>query len=172
APGPGGAGPRAGLVRLLRRHLAPARGQPPVRPDLPGREPRHDLLVGHAQAHVAAVAVLQAEHLVLDVVPASGLLPQLGRVEDGHGHLLPADPVHLLPDDDVHPIDHALAEREVDVDPGRQLPDQTGPDHEAVAHRFRVGGALPAPGEERAAPAHAGQRAVLARTLGPGWTGR
>src|SRR6185295_17005546 len=102
----------------------------------------------------AAVAVLQAEHLPADGVPAPGLLPELGGMEHRHLDLLPADAVHLLADDRVHLLDHAQAEREVDVDAGGELPDEPGAHHELVADRFRVGGIVPERGDQRPGPAH------------------
>src|ERR671924_342999 len=54
---------RSGLVALLRLDLVPDLRQVAVRADLARREPRDDLFVGHGQAHVALVAVLQPEHL-------------------------------------------------------------------------------------------------------------
>ncbi len=133
---------RSRLVALLRLDLVPDLRQLTVGPDFLRREPRDDLLVGHSEAHVTAVPVLEPEHLVLDVVPAARLLPELRGMEHRHRDLLTADPVHLVPDDRVDLVDGSLAEREVHVDPGGQLPYQTGADHQPVADRLGVGGIL------------------------------
>ena len=148
---------RARLVPLLGLDLVPDLRQVAVGADLAGGEPGDDLLVGHAEAHVAAVAVLEPEHLRADRVPAAGLLPDLGGMEHRHGDLLPADPVHLLADDGVDLVEHALAHGEVDVDAGGELADQPGAHHEPVAHRLRVGGIVPERGDEGALPAHRAQ---------------
>ena len=133
---------RPGLVPLLGLDLVPDLRQVPVRADFVRGEPRHDLLVRHAEAEVAPPAVLQLEHLV-DALPPPRLLPELGGLDDGHRDLLPADRVHLLADDRVDLVEHALTEREVDVDPGGELPDEPRAEHEAVTERFGVGGIFP-----------------------------
>ncbi len=144
----------ARLVPLLGLDLVPDLGQVAVGADLARGQPGDDLLVGHAEAHVAPVAVLQPEHLVADHVPAPRLLPDLGGVQHRHLDLLPADAVHLLADDRVDLLDHAQAEREVHVDAGRELPDEPGPHHQLVADGFRVGGIVPERGDQRPGPAH------------------
>jgi len=60
-------------------------------------------------------------------------------VQDRHGDLLAADPVHLFSDDGVDLVHHSLSQRQVDVDPGCQLADQPCPDHQPVADRFGLG---------------------------------
>src|SRR5262249_46717656 len=79
-----------------------------------------------------------------------GLLPDLGRMEDGHRDLLPADRVHLLADDRVDLVDDPLPERQVDVDPRGELADEPGPDHELVTDRLSVGWVLPQRRDQRA----------------------
>jgi hypothetical protein len=92
----------AGFVPQLGLDLIPDLGEVPVGPDLPRGQPGDDLFVGHPQNHVPLVPVFEAEHLLPDVIPPSGLLPDFGGVENGHGDLLPADGVHFFPDDAVH----------------------------------------------------------------------
>ena len=134
---------RPRLVALLGLDLVPDLRQVAVRPDLTRGEPRDHLFVGHAEAHVAAVPVLQAEHLPADRLPPAGLLPELGRLEHGHRDLLATDRVHLLADDGVDLVEHALAEGKVDVDAGGELTDEASAEHESVADRLRVGGDFP-----------------------------
>ena len=55
------------------------------------QEDADDLLVGHGQDHVAAVAVLEPRHLGADRVVAAARSPDVGRVDDRHLHLLAAD---------------------------------------------------------------------------------
>src|SRR6266404_1165194 len=110
--------------------------------------------MGHGETHVPVVSILEPEHLGADGVPAAAVAPDLGGVQDGHGHLLPADGVHLLADDPVHAVEHALAERQPDVDAGRELPDETGAQHQLVAARLRVRGVLPQGGHERLRQPH------------------
>ena len=58
-----------------------------------------DFLVGHCQDHIALVLVVEARHFRTDLVPSSGFLPDVGRMDDGHRDLLPTDRVHLLAQD-------------------------------------------------------------------------
>jgi len=141
---------RARLVAELGLDLVPALRQVAVRADLAGRVPGDDLLVGHAEHEVAAGAVLQAELLGERV--AAGGLPDLGRVQDRHQHLLGADAVHLLADDRLDAPQHAQADRHDRVEAGGELPDEAGADHEDVADRLRVGGGI-----AQGRPAAAGQ---------------
>src|SRR5437868_6303220 len=73
------AGP--GLVALLRLDLIPDLGEIAIGADGARRQPRDDLFVRHAQAHVAVIAVLQAEHLGADGVPPAAVAPDLGGVQ-------------------------------------------------------------------------------------------
>ena len=75
-----------------------------------------DLLVGHREDHVAAVAVLEPGQLRADRVVAAARPPDVGRVDDRHLHLLAADPVHLLADDLLDPLVDPVAERQQRVD--------------------------------------------------------
>ena len=152
---------RARLIPLLGLDLVPDLGKVAVGADLARGQPRDDLLVGHAEAHVAPVAVLQPEHLAADRVPPTRLLPDLGGLQHRHLDLLPPDAVHLLPDDRVDLLDHAQAQRQVHVETGRELPDQTRPHHELVTDGFGVGGVVPERGDQRPGPAHGGLTSSL-----------
>ena len=151
---PEDAGSRPRLVALLGLDLVPDLRQVPVRAELLGGDPGDDLLVGHPQAHVPRVAVLEPEHLGADNLPAARLLPDLRRMEDRQRDFLPADPVHLLPDDRVDLVHHALAQRQIDVDAGRQLAHQARAHHELVADGLGVGRVFPEGRDERPGPAH------------------
>ena len=129
----------AGLVAFLGLDVVPELRQLPVGADLAGREPGDGLFVGHGQRHVGAPAVLQAEHFVADVGPAPALLPDLGRLQHRHEHLLAADRVHLLADDGLDLAHDPPAGRQIHVDAGRELTDEAGPDHELVTHGLGSG---------------------------------
>ncbi len=96
---PNQAAARAWLVAELGLDLVDQFGQLAIRTDLLPRQISHDLLVGHRQQHVTPAAILEARHLRANRLPTPGLLPQLGRVDDGHCDLLPANPIHLLTND-------------------------------------------------------------------------
>ena len=57
------------------------------------------LLVGHAQHHVRAGAILEAQQLAANAVVAAGFAPQVGGHRHREQHLLAVDAVHLLADD-------------------------------------------------------------------------
>ena len=132
----------ARLVAFLGLDVVPELGELPVGVDLARRQPGDDLFVGHGQRHVGAPAVLEAEHLFADVVPAAALLPDLGRLQHRHEHLLAADSIHLFTDDGGDLPHHPPAGRQIHVDAGRELTDETGPDHELVAHGLGPGRVL------------------------------
>jgi len=145
-------GPR--LVAFLGLEVVPELRELLVAVDLPRRQPGDDLFVGHRQGHVAALAVLEAEHLAADGVPAAALLPDLRRLHDRHEHLLAADGVHLLADDLLDLLHDAPAGRQVHVDAGGELAHEAGADHELVAHGLRAGRILFDGGQEQLAETH------------------
>ena len=85
-------------------------------------------------------AVLEPGQLGPDRVVAAARLPDVGRVDDRHLHLLAADPVDLLADDLLDPLVDAEAERQQRVDPGAELADVARPDEQPVGRHLRVGG--------------------------------
>src|SRR3990172_12453430 len=90
---------RRGLIPQFRLNLEPDLRELPVATELvPGDGGEH-FLVGHAQTVVALAAILEPEHLVADLLPASAFLPEVARVEDRQVELLSADAHHLLADD-------------------------------------------------------------------------
>jgi hypothetical protein len=110
-----------------------------VRLDLAVGQVRNHLLVRHGQDHVAAGLVVEAGELRADPIPALGLLPELCRVDDRHGHLLAPDGVDLLAQDGFDPIEGTTGERERGEDAGRQGLDVACPHKQLVAGRQGVG---------------------------------
>ena len=104
----------------------------------------------HAQAEVAAEAVLQAEHVVAHDVPAAGFLPDLGRIQRRQEHLLAADGVHLLAHDLLDLQQRALRQKQVVVDSGRELADVAGAQQQLVAGDLGLGGVFAQRGDEQA----------------------
>jgi hypothetical protein len=107
----------------------------------------HDLFVGHAEAEVGALAVLEAEHVVAHAGPAAAGLPDLAGMEGGQEELL-ADGVHLLAHDGDDLVDGAVAEEEIGVDAGAELADVAGAEQELVACDLCVGGSFAQGGDE------------------------
>ena len=85
---------RPWLVAPLRLEVVEHHGQLAVGLDDVGQEQPDDLLVGHREDHVAAAPILEPRQLRPDRVVAAARLPDVGRMDDRHLHLLAADPVH------------------------------------------------------------------------------
>ena len=139
---------RPRLVADLRLEVVEDLRQLPVRRDL-ARVEGDRLLVRHRQDERAAHAVLQLQELG-DVV-AAARLPELGRRDDGHEHLLAADRVDLLPDDLHGLLVDAPAERQERPEPGAHLADEAAADEQPVARRLGIGRILPERRDERSA---------------------
>ena len=131
---------RARLVALLRLEVVEDLRQVAVRAHDRRHVERDVLLVRHRQHELGAPAVLQLEQLRDRVAAAA--LPQLGRVQDRHQHLQPADRVHLLADDLHDVLVHPPARRHPGPEPGAELADHARADEQLVRERLRVGGRL------------------------------
>ena len=108
---------------------------------------RHGLLVRHREDELPSGAVGEPEEL-RNHDPA-GLLPQLGRRDHGHEHLLAADRVHLVAHDPDDLLVHAPAARQERPQAGAHLPDQPGPGEELVGDRLGVSRVVPEGREEQ-----------------------
>ena len=106
------AGLGARLVAELGLDLVPDLRELLVAAQLVARDGGHDLFVGHAQADVGALAVLEAEQIVAKDGPAAALL-QRSRGNQRREEELLADLVHLLADDGDDLVQRALAEEEI-----------------------------------------------------------
>ena len=131
--------PWAWLVAELGLNLVEHHRQLAVAADKPGRQFGHDLLVGHAQAHVTTVAVLEPRHVAADLVPAPATLPDLGGVHHRQGDFLAVDGVHLLADDVLDLVFDALRRRQQVENAGSDLVDHPGAQHELVADGVGIG---------------------------------
>ena len=130
---------RADFVAELQLDLVEVHGQLAVALELAARDVGDDFLVGRA-VHVATVVpILQAQQLRAELVPAAGLLPQLGRLDRRHQQLQRAGPVHLLADDSLDLAKHLEAHREPRVEPRGQASDQAGAQHQLVADHLGFG---------------------------------
>ena len=144
----------ARLVAALRLEVIDHHRQLAVALDDVREEQPDDLLVGHRQDHVPAVAVLEPGQLRADRVVAPARPPDVGRVDDRHLHLLAADPVHLLADDLLDPLVDPEAERQERVDPRAELADVARPQEQAVRRHLRIGGVVAQGREEQLGETH------------------
>ena len=133
---------RPRFVAELGLDLIPDLGELFVAAQFAAGDGGHDLLVRHAEAEVAAEAVLQPEHVVAHHVPAAGFLPDLGRIQRGQVHLLPADGVHLLAHDLLDLEERALGQEQVAVDAGGKLAHVAGAQQQLMAGDLGFGGIL------------------------------
>jgi hypothetical protein len=139
-------GARAGLVALLDLKVVEDERKVAVGLDGRGDVGGDDLLMGEGEDKVGAAPVLELEQLIDLVAP--GLPPWLGRLEDRHEHLLAADGVHLLADDLHDPLVDAPPRRQPGPQPGADLADEPGADHELVGERLGVGRRFALGGQE------------------------
>ncbi len=146
------AGFGAWLVAELGLDLVPDLGQLLVAAQLAARDDGEDLLVGHAEAEIRALAILQAEHVVAHGGPAAGFLPDFARVQRWQQEFL-SDGVHLLADDRDDLVDGAIAEIEVAVNSSAELADITSAQEQFVACDFGVCGSFTECGNKKFGPA-------------------
>jgi hypothetical protein len=137
------------LVAELGLHLIPDLRQLLVGANLVARDGGEDFLVRHAEAHVRAPPILEAEHRLAHHGPAARLLPDFRRVERGEEELLPADGFHLLAHDLHRALRDAPREREERVDAGAELPDVAGAQEQAVRDDLGVGRVFAQCGDEK-----------------------
>jgi len=123
---------------MLDLDLVPNLWQLFVRTKLAARDRREHFFMRHAEAHVRALAVFETKHLVANRVPAAGLLPDLSRVQGRQVKLLTANGVHLFTQD-LHDLKRdSLAQRQVGINPSRQLPDEPGAQEKFVRNDLGV----------------------------------
>ena len=113
-----------------------------------------DLLVGHAQAHVPVGAVLETKHVGPHALPTPTLLPDFSRVQSGQCKFLGAHAIELVPDDPGDLEHHPLGQRQVGIDPGRQLPNVSPAQEQNMARHLGLGRGLSQCRDEGLTPAH------------------
>ena len=82
------------------------------------------------------MTILKAQQFFAVKIPSAGFLPQFCGGGNGHEEFLGAGPVHLLSNDLLYFSDDPEAEREVRVDTGCHLANQTGSEHKLMADGF------------------------------------
>jgi hypothetical protein len=150
--------PGAWLVAPLGLEVVDLQRQLAIRLHHVGQQEPHDLLVGHGQDHVPAVAILEPAELRPDGVVPAARPPDVGRVDDRHLHLLPTDPVLLLTDDLLDPRGHPLAQRQQRVDARSELAQVARPQEQAVGRHLGLGRVVTERGEEQVGESHGAVR--------------
>ena len=88
---------------------------------------------GGLNDEIAVVAIFDAQQLGAVAGEAPGFLPQLSRLNHGHGAFDSACAVHFFAHDRFHLADHAQAHGHVGVDASAELFDHARAGHELVA---------------------------------------
>ena len=94
--------------------------------------------MGHTQAQIAAIAILQTRHIRADLVPTATLLPEFSGMDHRQGDLLAIQRIHLLTDDRLNFVFDDLAQRQVIKDASRDLADHPRAQHQLVADNFSI----------------------------------
>ena len=115
-----------------------------------------DLFVGRPETEVPLVTIPDPQQLRPVLLPAAGLLPELGGLNGGHEHLERARRVHFLANDVLDLAQHPHPEGEPGVETRREGPDEPGTQHQPMADDLRVRGRFLDGGEERLRNAHVG----------------
>ena len=116
------------------------------------------LFMRHAQAHLRAGAIGEAQHLAADAGVAAGFLPQRGGHGDREEHLLAVDAVHLLAQNGLDLLGDALGDRRERVNAVADILDIAAAHHQRLAGDLTVGGRLLKSLGDEIADLHHGKR--------------
>ena len=142
-------GPGPGLVAVLGLDLVQPDGQLLVGGVEVLDDEREQLLVGGAEQVVAALAVLQPEHPVAVLGPATRGLVGLAGQQRRELELLGAHGVHLLADDGLDVAEHPQPEGKPGVDAGSGATDVARPHEEPVARHLGIRRVVPEGAQEQ-----------------------
>ncbi len=134
---------RADLVAEFGLDLVEIQRELPIGFHFPPKQIGDDLFMRGAQAEIPFVPVFEAQQLFPVEVPPAGFFPELCRRGHGHQEFLCSGAVHFVANDLFHLADDTQAEREIGIDAGRDLSNQTGAQHEPVADCFSLTGGFP-----------------------------
>ena len=134
------AGP--GLVAELGLDLVDHEGVGALRLGGAAHQLHAGLLMGHAQHHVVAAAILEPGQLAADLVIAAALPPQIRGHHHGEQHLLAVNGIHFFPDD-VLDLAHDAAGGHIQaVNAVGHLLHIAAADHKDLADDLAIGGRL------------------------------
>ena len=100
------------------------------------------LFMGHAQYHLAAVAVFKAEKLVSYTFKTAGFFPEAAGKGDREEHFLSSDGIHFFPDDLLDLSGDPFHRRIQRINTICHIFDITAPDGKGMAVDHAVGRAL------------------------------
>ncbi len=154
-------GLRPRFVAELGLDLVPDLRQVLVGTDLLAGDIGEHFLVSHAEAQIPVGTVLEAKHVVAHVVPSSGFLPEIRRVQRRQKKLLRSGRIQLFADD-VHDPEHgALPQRKIRVNSGGELANEAAANQQLMRGELRVRRIVTQSRNERFGPAHVRLLAVV-----------
>ena len=107
--------------------------------DLLAHEIGDYFFVGHGQHHIALGLILKTAHFRAHLVPAPGLLPDIGRMHHRHADFLAADGIHFFADDVFDFAKSAFGQGQIRENTAGQLADETTAQQQLVARHFGIG---------------------------------
>ena len=146
----------ANLVAELRADLVQVERKLPPRRDRAAHHVGDGFLGRGRERELALLAILEVEEdpLGLVAIPATGLDPELLRLEDRQVHFQRARRVHLLADDLDHLLQRPEPERRVRIDARGELVNEPCAVEELMRDDLGVAGHLAERDEKRLGPAH------------------
>jgi hypothetical protein len=105
----------------------------PVRANFFAHQISDYFLMSHAKCHFSPGTVFKAPHFRIDLIPPSRLLPQISRLDDRHGQLLPANHVYFLSDYGLDPFERLPGKWQITEYASGELGDKTCPQQKLVA---------------------------------------
>ncbi len=144
-----------GFVSVLELDLVHVDRQISVGIDLGGHGGGDDFLVGGTEDELPS-PTLESEEDVFHGRQPAGRLPQLGRLQHRHQHLLGAGGIHLLADQRLDPLEQLPAEGEVGVDAARMAADVAAADEQLMGDGLGVAGRIAQSAKEEPGQTHPG----------------
>ena len=140
---------RTNFVAEFGLNLIPVDRHLFVRLDFTSRHVGDDLFVRWADHEIALVAVFETQQFGAVLLPATGFLPQLGRLHRRHEQFNRARAIHFLAYDLLDFAHAAQPHRHQGVNAATDTFDHAGTDHELMADDFRFGGRFFERGDEK-----------------------
>ena len=106
---------------------------------LPAYQIGDDFFMGGAKTEIPFMAIPQAQQFRSILFPTTGFLPQFRRLHRRHQQFHRPGPVHLLPDHRLGFTQYPQSQGQPGIDPGGQLANQTGPQHQLMTDDLGIG---------------------------------
>ena len=144
----------ANFVAELPLDLIQSQRQVLVAADMATEDVCHQLFSCGGIKHIAAMAVLHAQHFLTVIVIPPGFAPQVRRLQDGHLNGDMPCPRLLLMHNIFQLAQHFEAQRQPRINPGGGLFDHSGAQHQPVADDLSLSRVFLENGQKVTAEAH------------------